>query len=132
MTLKIAGLKGLTARLNGLAKSAPREAAAALYQEGLALQALAVSKTPVDTGRLRASAGVSPPERRGNVVEVFVYFGTNYAVYVHERLDVHHPVGEAKFLENAARERAPGFRDRMADRIRANLESGTAVDPLAG
>lgn len=29
-----------------------------------------------------------------------------YAIYVHERLDVHHPIGKAKFLEDPVREYA--------------------------
>jgi hypothetical protein len=37
---------------------------------------------------------------------VSVGFQTAYALVVHERLDVHHPVGQAKFLEEPARTKA--------------------------
>jgi hypothetical protein len=56
----------------------------------------AVRRCPIDTGALRKSARV---KIRGN--EGSINFGMDYAVYVHERLDLRHPVGEAKFLENA-------------------------------
>ena len=36
-----------------------------------------------------------------------VSFGTNYGVYVHENMNVHHEVGEAKFLENAVKANIP-------------------------
>lgn len=39
-------------------------------------------------------------------VSLNVGYTQSYAVYVHERLDVHHPVGQAKFLEQPAREKA--------------------------
>lgn len=35
---------------------------------------------------------------------VVVGFTQNYAVYVHENLQAHHPVGQAKFLEQPARQ----------------------------
>lgn len=36
-------------------------------------------------------------------VSVVVGFTAAYAVYVHENLDAHHPVGQAKFLEEPVR-----------------------------
>jgi hypothetical protein len=53
---------------------------------------------PVDTGRLRKSARIGQ-NGKGMRTEVFVSYNTEYAVYVHERLDVFHRVGQAKFLE---------------------------------
>lgn len=53
--------------------------------------------TPVDTGRLRRSARVTKVGKGFDVV-VGVSYNTDYAVYVHERLDVFHPRGQAKFL----------------------------------
>lgn len=54
--------------------------------------------TPVDTGALRASGytqTMSGPEG----VEIGIGFSANYALYVHENLEAHHDVGQAKFLE---------------------------------
>lgn len=104
--------------------------AAALYQEGLAIDAKAVAKTPVDSGRLRATHYVAPPVKDKGRMTVEIGFGTDYAVYVHERTEVGHPVGEAKFLEKALNERTSGFKERMAKRVRANLRSGVEMVPL--
>lgn len=51
-----------------------------------------IPRVPLDTGALRNS---------GQAVDGVVSFGTDYAIYVHEILENHHPIGEAKFLENA-------------------------------
>lgn len=40
--------------------------------------------------------------RRGGISGI-VAFAQNYAIPVHERTGVHHPVGQAKFLEKPAR-----------------------------
>lgn len=107
-------------------------AAAALYQEGLALDANAVKRTPVDTGRLRASHYVGPPVANGGELVVEVGFGTDYAVFVHERTDLAHKVGEAKFLQNAMNERSAGFLERVQKRTKSNRRAGitsAVLDP---
>ena len=49
-------------------------------------------------GRMKAiGAKYSEP------ASVIVGFTQNYAIYVHENLEAHHPVGKAKFLEGPAR-----------------------------
>lgn len=67
-------------------------------------------RCPVETGELRSRVFNEGPLRDGDTyVQVVGYekFGATweqgrpYAVPVHERTNVHHPVGEAKFLENA-------------------------------
>lgn len=42
--------------------------------------------------------------RTDNNGAVIVGFTQNYALYVHENLEAHHPVGQAKFLEQPFRE----------------------------
>lgn len=67
-------------------------------------------RCPVETGELRSRVFNEGPLRDGDTyVQVVGYekFGATweqgrpYAVPVHERTNVHHPVGEAKFLQNA-------------------------------
>ena len=91
-----------------IAKSVPLAAAMGLYALGFDIIALAVAKTPVDTGRLRASRYVAPPVLRGSTHVVELGFGTRYAAPVHERIDVAHSTGEAKFLQKAINEKASG------------------------
>lgn len=60
-------------------------------------------RTPVDTGALRASGYVTPPQKSGGDVVSEIGFGgvaTKYAVYQHE-LETTHEVGERRYLANA-------------------------------
>lgn len=66
-------------------------------------------RTPVDTGFLRNSQKV---EQRGPGEWAIVYL-TSYALYVHEREELEHETGEAKFLENAFKAKAPTFNDDL-------------------
>ena len=43
-----------------------------------------------------------------------------YAIWVHERLDVLHPIGQAKFLESTLLESIPYLAERIAKRIALN------------
>lgn len=129
-------------------KTAPNALARALYEEGLALEAESTPRVPVDSGRLRATHFVSPPTQTGaGQVTVDVGYGTDYAVYVHERTEVrayakdeHGNKVEAygpgkllkfsaagtgpKFLENAYHERLGGFSERLAKRTKRNIDQG--------
>lgn len=85
------------------ATAVPKRAASLLLVEGEVIMTDAKMRTPVDTGTLRAS-GMTTLVDKGSTPKVELSFGGAagaYAIYVHERLDVYHPVGEAKFLENA-------------------------------
>jgi hypothetical protein len=97
---------------------------AALYQEGLYIQRNSMRRTPVDTGALRASHETTEPAYKGGEIEVAIQVGgpaAPYALIVHERLDVGHRVGEAKFLERSVTEAAAGIDERLARRIAKNL-----------
>lgn len=121
-------------KLAELARAMPEAFAAGLYQEGYALDALANSNgfVPVDTGRMRATHYVSPPIRAGKKLRVEVGYGTDYAIYVHERREAKHTVGRAGWLLLALAQRAGGFYGRLAARTRQNFEQGLSVDALEG
>lgn len=99
--------------------------AAALYEE--AEDIMADSKAnyvPVDTGTLRASGTVLPPELTGTHVVVTLGYGgaaQDYALPVHERLDVHHPHGQAKYLEAPVLAAIPQLGAKVAARAREHL-----------
>jgi hypothetical protein len=61
---------------------------------------------PVETGALKASGIAQEPVVRGTSIDQVIGFNTNYAAAVHERLDLHHPQGQAKFLETPMRTEA--------------------------
>jgi len=78
------------------------------------------ARTPIDTGALVNTVRTVGPEYRGQ----FVFCGTvaggpdaPYAPYVHENLEAHHPVGQAKFIESVYRESSAYLPARVARRI---------------
>lgn len=130
MSFELEGIEAFQQRLEGTKAAYASAAAAALYQEGFGVQALAQEKCPVEFGRLRATAYTAPPEINGDEISVTVGFGTDYGVYVHERTELHHNVGEAKFLERAFDDRSSGYLDRLGTRIELLAASGVGVMPL--
>jgi len=71
------------------------------------LKEKSVAKTPVNTGELRSRAFVSPVVAERNTLSVTVGYANKlpeYAIFVHERIDVHHRIGQAKFLESLLHE----------------------------
>lgn len=100
----------------------------AIYDEAEGIIGLAKEKyVPVETGQLRASGHVNPPAQTADAVEVTFGFGNSaiaYAAIVHERVyrsdgvtPIHHPVGQAKYLEQAALDALPGMPERIALRF---------------
>jgi hypothetical protein len=91
-----AGLESVPAKINEGFKMALR---------GWAEDVLARSQqlVPINTGRLKSTGQVNGPEMKNGVLEVHIGYGDRrsafYAAIVHERLDVRHPHGQAKFLE---------------------------------
>lgn len=69
----------------------------------------------------------------GNETEpsVIVGYTQNYAVFVHENLEAHHHVGEAKFLERPARELSPELGKIVAQALAKGLNIAQAL-VLAG
>ncbi|WP_037161065.1 hypothetical protein [Rhodococcoides fascians] len=75
-----------------------RGAEEGVFEAAQVLQDLAVQKTPIQDGILRASAKAT-----ADGLESAVSFNTPYAVRQHEDLALNHPNGgEAKYLERAA------------------------------
>lgn len=77
--------------------------------------------TPVDTGALAGSATTLPAEEKAGSIEKTIGFATDYAAAVHERLDQHHEVGQAKYLETAMRNDAEKVAAYVAERIRKEM-----------
>ena len=110
--------------LEKLERKNPERVAAALYQEGLDLMAESMRRTPVETGTLQKTHHTSEPVQRGPFVEVAITAGgpkAPYAVAVHERTEVFHNPGQAKFLESTILEDAPYFLKRIGARLKKGL-----------
>lgn len=95
--------------------------------EGCARIILAKSQTlvPVDLGPLKASGRVEVSEgsglaARASVIYGGTEYGVDYAWWVHENLDKHHPIGQAKYLEDAIR----AVRGTCAAKLKRTLKVG--------
>jgi hypothetical protein len=111
--VKVAYIKGeqtLIANLKVYDKNMTDTVADGMRKFGGRVEAESTQRCPVDTGELRSRVFNEGPLRDGDeYVQVVGYekFGAQweggraYAVPVHERTGVNHPVGEAKFLQNA-------------------------------
>lgn len=75
----------------------------ALDRAGEHILGQAQKLAPVDTGALKASATSEPAKVQGGGFVKVIGFNTDYAAAVHERMDLHHPQGQSKFLETAIR-----------------------------
>ena len=89
-----------------------------IYRMGQHLRSESVKQCPVNTGRLRASATVTPVKEEGDTFYVEVGYGTDYAIYVHERTELRHKVGKAKFLEDPLKENANNYKEWIRSAIR--------------
>jgi hypothetical protein len=63
------------------------------------IKSLSQERCPVDTGTLRGSAQLA---REKSIIRVgYGGAASAYSIEQHENLNLHHPVGQAKFLESA-------------------------------
>lgn len=127
--IKVSGGKLVAKAMKGASKGYVRAMGAAVYQQGLRVDVSSVLRTPVDTGRLRASHYVGPPTGRN--LEVEVGNGTDYAVFVHERTELNHAAGTgAKFLKKAIDEVRRGYARKLLELAQANFEAKRGVDAI--
>lgn len=127
--MTVTGTKPLIEKLRKLEKTYPKATAAAVYQEGLAIDALSAQEVPVDTGRLRSTHYVAPPEDEDNPV-CEVGYGTDYAQAVHDREELSHVVGKANYLRDPMNKRRRGWVQRMIGRIQKNAKRGIGVQAI--
>ena len=60
-------------------------------------------------------------------VSVLVGYTQAYALFVHENLEAHHPVGQAKFLEQPAREHRPTMAAIVKDALKRGVPPAKAL-----
>lgn len=99
-----------------------------LHAEGEQIMGEAKLLTPVLTGALRASGHVPPVQQLPGQVLQRLSFGdasVDYAAEVHERTDIAHRTGVAKFLSIPAEAAAIGMPSRLAAAVALDLERAT-------
>lgn len=125
--MKVTGFTEFLRVIRTLGTRATGIAGGALSREAERIMTDAKGRTPVATGALRSSGQVAAPDVTASGVVVELGFGNTsvgYAVPVHERLDVRHPVGEAKYLERAVDAARRGIDGRLAADVRREIEGG--------
>lgn len=118
------GTRQLKGRLSVSVRAAPSLLASALFIEAETIMTRSKELVPVDTGTLRASGQVQPPEISSGKVSVTMGYGgaaSAYALVQHERTDYHHEVGQAKYLEQPVNEAEAGLSRRLGQRVRKLL-----------
>lgn len=116
-----ADVSSLLAGLKAAEDRTVKAALAAVDKFGLQVLGDAQQLCPVKTGALKASATEEPAELHGSNVTKRIGFNTDYAAAVHERLDLAHTQGQAKFLETAIRNNAP----KLAPFVAAAVKKAT-------
>lgn len=109
-----------------------RAAGGAVFREASRVMGVSIREVPVDTGRLRATGFVAPPDTTIRGVSVQFGYGTDYAVAVHERTEVPHRTGKAKFLDDPLNASRAGAALRIARDTRILFEQrrGFATGPF--
>jgi len=117
---RVIGADRMLVNLRKLQKDSPHEFGRALRVETEVEATESKRRTPVDTGALRSTIHAEGPEYRGSTVVTAISAGgpsARYALIVHEDLEAHHPVGQAKYIESTLNESAPFIGARVARRI---------------
>jgi hypothetical protein len=127
MGFKIEGVADFQDKLNKIRSSVPKALTTVMSEFVLKVQNEAMKRTPVDTGNLRSSyrTMVSQLPKRGVVGRVVNK--AEYATYVHERTELRHDVGEAKFLHNAVMEKRHELRNKLGMALHYQLFKGKLI-----
>lgn len=126
-------------------KVAQAAAGAALEEAQLEFE-MTQELVPVDTEQLKRSGRVEPTEVEGSVIAASIAYGgpagsgptqtedVDYAIAVHEDLEVFHPHGQAKYVETVVREEEASGRtaERMAAGIVARMVRSGAFTTKSG
>ena len=112
-------------------KRYPRATSAAVFNEALRIFAESQREVPVDTGNLRASGFIVPTSTRGLKFGVVIGYNTHYALAVHERTEVRHTVGKAKYLEDPWRKAQGGMLQRILVDAMKFAKGGRVPQPKA-
>jgi hypothetical protein len=117
----ISGSGDLRKNLAKLIREMPKDAARAAFEEWMIEKYESMKITPWKTKTLMKSHRVLKPEIvRGRIfsgITVGNEATENYAIPVHEDLEMNHPHGEAKFLEKTVRASARYMAQRIANRM---------------
>lgn len=119
--IKIKGMQGFKKGIGVVRNRIATQNRRSLYKAIVTVEAESARRTPVDTGALRGSGLgngiVYKSDEKG--AEGLFYYTANYAVHVHEITKNRHEVGEAKYMENAIKNKAGEVRGILGQDYKA-------------
>ena len=127
MSFKLSGQNKFMRNVSRIRDSkGPKTYRTALSKILLNVERESIKRTPIDTGHLRRSAAgnstVYSADKKG--AKGIVYYTANYAVWVHERTEMRHTVGEAKYLQNAIADVKRSLPYELAFSLKYGLDLG--------
>ena len=130
-TFELEGAQELRNMLEVSGKDAGRIVGQVIKEEAETIFGKALILTPIDTGALRGSGGVSAPINTPQGIANDIFFGgpaAPYALFVHEIMYYQHNAPtQAKYLEQPFMERLPNIQQNMARRIIDLIRKNGAV-----
>ena len=122
-TIQLDGAQALLDMLNNSGDNASAVLSEAITEEAEVIFARSQILTPIDTGALRGSGGVSSPVSDGSdAISVDIFYGgpaAPYAKTVHELVqNRHNAPTQAKYLEQPFLEALPEINANIATRIK--------------
>ena len=102
LKIKIKNLDKLVRGLREFPPELKTEIGKAIMKSAYLVEGKSKPITPVLTGQLRGSIA-----SKFSSFQAIIQPNKEYAIYVHENLTAHHPVGEAKFMEKGAKQAEP-------------------------
>lgn len=124
MSANIRGLREFKRNLNTVVNGlGPVSYKKALIRGLIIIEGESMRRTPVDTGKLRSSAAGNSriTQIKNSGAKGIVFYTANYAIYVHERTELKHTNGEAKFLQNAISAVMGQIRKDLVSTFKINL-----------
>ena len=113
MAVVISGIDMVLANLNREVSGIKGRTRQGMHTVALTIKGAALPLTPIETGNLRGSWYSKVKQQGDNIgVEVGYGEGASYAVFVHERTELHHASPtQAKFLEEALKRKTKAILD---------------------
>jgi len=99
----------------------------AVYAEALDVLRQSKRRVPVDTSATRQSGYANPPDIGTTEPTAEVGYGTEYALALHERVEVFHKVGQPLFLSSVINELKSKYADKIATRTKRFWRQGKGL-----
>ena len=130
-SISITGIARTKRRVDNLAKADKKALRRGMAKAGRFLLRESKLLVPVKTGKLKASGTSKVLNNSDRKPEYIVSYKKKYAIYVHEDLTKHHPNGQAKFLEQPARQHRSRLIKIIENEVRAATGKGSSLTSRA-